>query len=493
MGFRVLTGEFAHETNTFSVVPTTMDHFRRRTFLTANEIPAQRRGTRSEFGATFEAADKYGWTLIHPVAASANPSGTITAETFETITSLLLAGADGGIDGALLHLHGAMVAEGFEDGEGEILRRLRAKVGPDVPIVVTLDLHGNITEQMAASANALIAVRTYPHVDYYERAWQGAELLQRAMLGEIHPHTVIAKRPMLRGLNGGRTQVGPMRELIERGAALEHAGRALAVSICSGFTAADIHDIGPSVTVTTDGADPAGQAIAEEFMDYAWNTREFLSVTNLSMEAAIRLCKDGEGRHDRPLVMADVTDNPGSGHYGDSTDLLRAMITADLQNTAFYAIFDPQAVQDAIALGVGNTGSLTIGGKHDPRAGGGPLAVTASVVTLTDGKFQTFGPMGGGVWRDYGPSALIRVGGIEIALISNNGQAVDTAQLTSLGCDPTRKTTVAVKSNHHFRAAFEPLAREVITVDGNGLGSMILKTMPYRNTRRPIWPLDQIN
>ena len=166
MGFRVLTGEIAHETNTFSVVPTTMAHFRRRTFLTANEIPAQRAGTRSEFGATFEAAEKYGWTLSHPVAASANPSGLVTAETFETLVGLLLAGADDGVDGALLHLHGAMVAEGHEDGEGESLRRLRAKVGPDVPIVVTLDLHGNITEQMAACANALIAVRTYPHVDY---------------------------------------------------------------------------------------------------------------------------------------------------------------------------------------------------------------------------------------------------------------------------------------------------------------------------------------
>ena len=492
MGFRVLTGEIAHETNTFSVVPTTLELFRRRTFLTANEIPAARRGTHSEFGATFEAADKFGWTLIHPIAASANPSGTVTKEAFETLTGLLLAGADGGIDGALLHLHGAMVAEGYEDGEGEILRRLRAKVGPDVPIVVTLDLHGNITELMAECANALIAVRTYPHIDHYERAWQGAELLQRAMLGEIRPRTVIAKRPMLRGLNGGRTQVGPMRDLIDRGEALEASGKALVVSVCSGFTAADIADIGPSVTVTVDGDLAPARAIAGEFMDYAWQTRDYISVRNRPLEDAVRYAKAGEGQHDKPLVLADVTDNPGSGHYGDSTDLLRAMIAADLQNTAFYAIFDPQAARDAQAIGVGNSGSITLGGKHDPRAGGGPLTVTAEVVTLSDGKFQTFGPMGGGVWRDYGLSALLRVGGIEIAVITNNGQAVDTAQLTSLGCDPTRKNTVAVKSNHHFRAAFEPLAREVVTVDGGGLGSMILRTMPYRNVRRPIWPLDEV-
>ncbi len=492
MGYRVLTGEIAHETNTFSIVPTTLENFRRRVFLTANEIPAQRRGTRSEFGATFEAADTFGWTLIHPLAASANPSGMVTSEAFETLAGLLLAGAAGGIDGALLHLHGAMVTENYEDGEGELLRRLRAIVGPDVPIVVTLDLHGNITAQMAACANALIAVRTYPHVDYYERAWQGADLLQKAMEGKLRPRTVIARRPMLRGLNGGRTQIGPMRELIERGEALELEGRALVVSVCAGFTAADIRDIGPSVTVTTDNNDAAGQAIAEEFIDYAWKTRDYVSVTNRSIADAVRHAKSGEDQHDRPLVMADVTDNPGSGHYGDSTDLLRAMIAADLQNTAFYAIYDPQAVRDALTIGVGKVGAITLGGKHDPAAGGGPLTVSGHVVAVTDGVIQTFGPMGGGVWRDYGLSALLRVGGIEIVLISNNGQATDTAQMTSLGCDPTRKNTVAVKSNHHFRAAFEPLAREVITVDGGGLGSVILRNAAFKNVRRPIWPLDAL-
>ena len=492
MGYRVLTGEIAHETNTFSVVPTDMESFRRRVFLMGNEIAAARRGTRSEFGATFEAADKFGWTLVHPLAASANPSGTVTRDAYETLAGLLLAGADGGIDGALLHLHGALVTQEFEDGEGELLRRLRAKVGPDVPIVVTLDLHGNITEQMAACANALIAVRTYPHVDYYERAWQGAELLQRAMRGEIKPRTVIAKRPMLRGLNGGRTQVGPMRELIDRGETLEREGRALVVSVCSGFTAADIHDIGPSVTVTTDGESPAGREIAEAFMDHAWATRTFLSVTNWSIEDALRHAKEGEGTYNRPLIMADVTDNPGSGHYGDSTDFLRAMIAADLRNCAFYAIYDPAAVLAGAAIGVGKSGTVQLGGKHDASAGGFPISLEGHVVAITDGKFQTFGPMGGGVWRDYGLSMLFRVGGIDIAVISNNGQAVDTAQLTSLGLDPTRKATVAVKSNHHFRAAFEPIGREVITVDGGGLGSVILRKAGFRNVRRPIWPLDDI-
>jgi microcystin degradation protein MlrC len=491
MPFRVLTGGVSHETNTFSKVPTDLDSFRRGTLLVGDEIPLARRGTRSALGATFEAGEKFGWTLIHPVVASANPSGYVKNEAYENLVGMLIGAAEG-IDGALLHLHGAMVSESYEDGEGELLRRLRAKAGPKVPIVVTLDLHGNITEEMAHNADALIAVRTYPHIDYYERAWQGAELLQSAMEGKVHPRTVIARRPMLRGLDGGRTQGGPMRELIDRGEALERTGRALVVSVCAGFTAADIRDVGPSVTVTTDGNDPAAQKIAEELMDYAWQTRAFTAIRHRSLEDAVRHAKDGEGKPSKPLIMADVTDNPGSGHYGDATNLLRAMVAADFKNAAFYAIYDPQAVQDALKIGVGKSGKMTLGGKHDVNAGGGPLTLNGHVAAITDGRFQAFGPMGGGVWRDLGLSMLFRVGGIDIIAITNNTQATDTAQLTSLGCDPTRKWTVAVKSNHHFRAAFEPIGREVITVDGGGLGSVILRQAEYKRVRRPIWPLDNI-
>jgi microcystin degradation protein MlrC len=491
MTFRILTGQIAHETNTFSKVPTTLDHFRAGTLLLGNEIPAARQGTHTALGATFEAAAKYGWTLSHPLAAAANPSGTVTRETFDQLLAWFLAGAEG-CDGALIDLHGAMVAEGCEDAEGEILARLRKILGPSAPIVVTLDLHGNITQKMADNASALIAVRTYPHIDYYERTWQGANLLDRALRGEINPRTVIAKRPMLRGLDGGRTQTGPMRELIDRGERLEESGDALVVSVCAGFTAADIHDIGPSVTVTADGDTSEAIRIAEEFMDYAWETREFVSVRHSSIADAVAKAKSGETGADKPLVLADVTDNPGSGHYGDTTNLLRDMIAADLQNAAFYAIFDPAAVQAATSIGAGKTGRITLGGKHDAEAGGGPLELDAHVVSVTDGRFQCHGPMGGGVWRSYGPSALLRVGAIAIAVISRNGQANDLAQFISLGVDPLHCATIAVKSNHHFRAAFEPIARQVITVNGGGLGAAILSRMDYRHVRRPIWPLDDI-
>src|SRR5271169_2481992 len=256
-----------HETNTFSRVPTDLAMFRRRDFHLENEIPVAFRGTRSAFGATFEAADKFGWTLIHPVSANPNPSGTVTNEAFEQVTRMILDAVDtkGPIDGALLHLHGAMVSDSHEDAEGEFLARLRHRLGPEVPVVVTLDLHANVTRRMAENTSALIAYRTYPHIDQYERAWQGAELLERAMQGEIRPKTVIARRPMIYGLDRGRHQSGPMAELLGRGEALEQSGEALVVSICAGFSRANIHDVGPSVTVTVDGDIGRGQEIAEGF------------------------------------------------------------------------------------------------------------------------------------------------------------------------------------------------------------------------------------
>src|SRR5437016_1813009 len=394
-----------HETNTFSVQKTDMALWRRRDFHRDNEIPVAFRGTRSALGATFEAADKFGWTLVYPVSANPNPSGIVTDDAFEEITGVITGAVDakGPIDGALLHLHGAMVSERHEDAEGEFLARLRRRLGPEVPVVVTLDLHANVTQTMADNASALIAFRTYPHIDMYERAWQGAELLERAMRGEVKPRTVIARRPMIYGLDRGRTQKGPMAELIARGEALEEAGDALAVSICAGFSRANIRDVGPSVTVTVDmtrgDARPHGQTVAEEFMDHAWATRDYASFTLLPVAEAVARARQGEPG-DRPLVVADYTDNPGGGGYGDATAFLKGLVEAQVERVAFHAICDPEAVIAGMSAGIGATTTLTLGGKTDPAMGGGPLTLTGEVTHLSAGRFIAYGPMGGGVERD---------------------------------------------------------------------------------------------
>jgi microcystin degradation protein MlrC len=388
-----------------------------------------------------------------------------------------------------------MVVASYEDGEGELLARLRRKLGPDVPVVVTLDLHANVTQMMADNASALIAFRTYPHIDQYERAWQGAELLERAMAGEVRPRTVIARRPMIYGLDWGRTQVGPMAELIRRGEALEAAGDALLVSICAGFPLANIRDVGPSVTVTLDlshgdGASEHGQKVAEEFMDHAWETREFTTVNMLPVAEAVARAREGKPG-DQPLVVADFTDNPGGGGYGDATAFLKGLVEAGVERVAFHAICDPEAVLAGMRAGIGPA-TLTLGGKTDPRLGGGPLTLTGEITCLSNGRFIAYGPMGGGLERDYGPSMVFRVGGIDIIVITNNGQAVDLAQFTSLGLDPTRYTTVAVKSMQHFRAAFEPIAREIILVHTGALCQVDYTPELFDKVRRPVWPLDPV-
>ncbi len=488
---RVLVAEFMHETNTFSVQATDEAAFRRCAFQLGNEIPAAYRGTRTAVGAAFEAADAFGWALIHPVVAHAAPSGRVTDAFFDRIAALTTEAARGA-DGVLLHLHGAMSTASHDDGEGELLRQLRAALGPAVPVVAVLDLHATVTDLMARNANGLIAYRTYPHVDQYERSWQAAQLLERAMAGEVRPIVALARPPILYALDGGRTSSAPMIELLRRGDALEAGGRALAVSIHAGFSSADVHDIGPSVAVTVDGDLATGQAEADRLAGYVWAERHHSTISFTPLPDAIAAAKSGETNPGKPLVIADYSDNPGAGAYGDATTLLRAMIEADLQDAAFHAICDPEAVRQAVAAGVGNDVTLTLGGKVDPAIGGGPLTVTGRIAALTDGEMVLHGPMGGGVRRSYGLSLRLRIGGIDVIVISNNGQAIDLAQFSSLGVDPTRCATLAVKSMQHFRAAFEPIAREVLEVDTGALCTKDFFSRPYRHIRRPIWPLDEV-
>lgn len=489
MPARILIAEFMHETNTFSVQKTDRNSFAKCSLYFENEIPAAFRNTHTFMGAGYEAAEQFGWTAVTPLIAGATPAGRVTDACFEEFAAILVA-ATGEVDGMLLHLHGAMATESHDDGEGELLARLRAAIGPAVPIVVVLDLHATVTQLMADNADALISYRTYPHVDQYERGHQAAALLDRTLRGAIRPKVAIARRPILYAMDGGRTTSKPMVELLKQADALEASGEALVVSIQAGFSSGDVHDIGPSIAVTAEDETRA-KAIAEELMDYVWQERHWSTISFTPLDEAIAEAAlpspDG-----KPLVISDYSDNPGSGAYGDATTLLRAILAAGLTNVGFYAICDPEAALQAQAAGVGNTVRLKLGGKVDPAIGGEPLEVAAEVVTLSSGRFIAYGPMGGGAWRNHGLSALLRVDGVEIVVITNNGQATDLAQFTSLGLDPQRKSTLVVKSMQHFRAAFEPIARKVIEVDTGALSTKNFFVRPYKSIRRPIWPLDEI-
>jgi len=345
---------------------------------------------------------------------------------------------------------------------------------------------------MARHASAFVTYRSYPHIDMGARGIEAASLLARTLRGEIRPQTLVRRGPQLDGADHGRSQAGPMVALLERAAEHMREPGILVVNVQAGFPWADIRDVGPSIAVTydakVDGAAARAAAIAEQMMAFVWETRREKSIALLPAEAAIRSCarSDSDGR---PIVLADFSDNPGGGSYGDSSALLRAMIEARIENAAFATIADPEVAAIAHRAGKGAEIRVRLGGKHDAALSPG-FDVVARVVSLSDGSLVYEGPMQRGLAVSMGPTAVLRSGGVEVVVASNRFQVYDRQFFASQGIDPAARRVVAVKSAHHFRAAFEPIAREVIVVDAAGITSPDPKKFPFEKVRRPVWPLD---
>jgi microcystin degradation protein MlrC len=491
MSRTILIAGFKHETNTFSACPADLAAFRSRGLYRSHEVADEFRGTRIEIAGFMEACARYGWTPVFGTVSEATPSGPVSREAFETIAGEIVAAATAQpLDGVLLQLHGAMVVEHLEDGEGALLERLRAVLGHEIPIAITLDLHANVTDLMAALADIVVSYRTYPHVDMYEAASEAADILARALTGEVRPKVAVARGALIDGVDHGRTtSPGPMREVLESAAQFEKEPGVLSVTVNAGFPWADIKDAGPSAVVVGDGASPRYGEIARALMDEIWESRHRHTVESVNTATAMDMLRQA-GAGTPPVVLADFADNPGGGGYGDATGLLGAMIEAELQNAAFATVFDQEAAGICHQAGEGAEVSLLLGGKTDPKFGA-PLDVRGTVVRLTDGKFTLDGPMAKGARINMGPSAVLRVGGIEIVVAGGRFQAYDRQYLLHAGIDPVKKSVVAVKSAQHFRAAYAPIARDIIVVDsGGGLTSNDFKTLSYTKVRRPVYPLD---
>ena len=496
MSKRVLIAQIMHETNTFSLLPTDEDSYRRRYLGIGDEIVGQFRGTRTELGGFIDAAERFGWTTVNAVAANATPSGKVTAACWTLLKGAVLDALDkqGPVDGICLALHGAMVTETEDDAEGALLEALRRRLGPRVPIAVTLDLHANVSDAMAENANAIIAYRTYPHIDQFERAAQAADLVNEMMEGRLELSCIVARPPSLDGCDHGRTSagVGPMVDLLARAAEYEKETGIHAISIHAGFQWSDIHMAGPSVSISHN---PAVTRRAKDILDMLvreiWDTRDKQTVHYQTLEVAVAEALKGEDGTGKPLVIADPTDNPGGGGYGDTTNLLRALLEAGVKNACFCPITDPAAVQAGQKAGVGATISVDLGGHTDP-AFGAPIKCTGVVKHLGDGRFVHDGPMWKGVVMQMGPTMVLDVDGIEIVVTSNRQQTTDHQAFLTNGIDPLKKSVIVVKSAHHFRAAFEPISRKVIAVDSGSLCSHDWSRFDFKKLRRPIWPLEEV-
>jgi microcystin degradation protein MlrC len=493
MSYTVLTGEFSHETNTFSSRPTDHAAFRERYWYLGDEAVVERGSSNTGIAGFVDVARAHEWKTIHTISTAAQPAGPVTRDAFDRVADVIVDATrthKDQLDGILLSLHGAMVTDFCQDGEGELLARLRSVVGPDMPIGITLDPHANVTRQMCELADIIVTYKTYPHVDMRDCARQAAEILQRTMIGEIKPKTLRIHRPMLEEINGGRTDIGPMIERIAKARAYEADPDVFAVSVNGAFGNADIAEVGPTVLVTAQGDMDRHRRFAESIADDIWDRRFESLNTYHSVDEAASICKAYK-KTKGPIIVADYADNPGGGGYGDSTELLRALLDASVPDACFGPMVDCEAAADLHRRKVGDTVSVRLGGKTDPRFGGGPLDLTGTLMLLSNGSYVGDGPMAGGLKGNWGPTAVIRVDGIDILVVSIPNQMLDLQQFRAFGINPTERSVVALKSMQHFRAAFEPIAGEVIVCDSGALCTPDLTKLPYTNVLRPIFPLDK--
>jgi microcystin degradation protein MlrC len=490
--FHVLTAEISHETNTFCAIATTEKNFSERTWLIGEAAIAERGSVNTPLAGFLDIGRKHHWKITHVLSADAQPSGRVTREAFDALTAPIVAAAlahKEQLDGILLGMHGAMATEFCDDGEGELLKRLRDKLGASVPIAITLDPHAHVTRTMCDLANIIVSYKTYPHIDMRVTGQHAAEVLQRTMLGEIQPLTLRVSLPMLEEANGGRTDIGPMIDRLSKARIYEQEADVFAVSINGGFPNADIIEVGPTVLVTAQGDMHQHARFATELADDMWKWRKDALNHYYTVEQAAQISCQFQATG-KPLLVADYADNPGAGAYGDSTALLAALLEAGLTNACFGAMTDPETVHQLQTYKPGDQLTVRLGGKSDPRFGGGPLELLATLICLSDGHYTGSGSMIGGLKRSWGPTAVIQVEEIEILVVSLRSQILDLEQFKAFGIHPENKSVVVLKSMQHFRAAFEPIAAQVIVCDSGALCTLDYARLPFAHIPRPLFPLD---
>ncbi len=492
---RLLLATMSHETNTFSPVPTKLERFARdgKTLLQGQAAIDHYRGTGTCMGGYLAVAAELGAEVVVPVCASAPPSGAVDRQAYETFCRLILDEVTkGSFDGIWLDLHGAMVAEHFDDGEGELLRRIRV-VDPATPLCVAYDMHANIFDAMVTNAQIVTGYQTYPHIDQRETAERAARALLRVMHKQVVPTSAWGRAPMLPHVMAQGTHQFPNRDLQAMCAGWEASGRALAASLFVGFPHADVEMAGLSAVVVTDNNPGDAQAMVDELISTAWNARREFMFEIEPLEASVKRAKALGQPGSLPVVLLDHYDNCASGGTMDTTDTLREIIRQDLDDVVFFGIYDPEAVQQAVDAGVGATVTLSIGAKLPmPQlpVASSPLTVTGTVQTISSGNFTLKGGLTPGLRIYMGRTAVLDTGKIQIVLLSRHIEPTAQEMLQVLGIDPSKKKYVAIKSRVHWRADLGKIAREIVECAGVGVCTSDYAQLTFRKVRRPAFPLD---
>ncbi len=490
---RILIAMMKHETNTFSPIVADWKRFQDWGAYEGAAALEAYEGTAMPMGAYIELARSIDAEIVTPMAAEAMPAGLVTQDAYNHLVEPILEAVRQGVDAAMLDLHGAMVSEVTPDGEGTLLERIR-EIDPDLPIAVTLDLHCNLTDRMVRNCTTLIGYKTYPHVDMYEVGKQIGQALLDSMDGKIKPVMSWGNVPVLSQTLRQGTDDEPMATLIRLCEEAEKEKGVIAATAFGGFALADIRESGNSVIIVTDGDQAQADAVRDRILTKAWELREEFVYKHTPLEERVAEAK--AMTEDGPILLLDHADNCGSGATQDVMTVIAEVMRQGLEDVAVGAVWDPEAVREMRAAGIGNKITLKLGGKTDmPSINevGEPLEVTGTVKVLTDGEWTVRGPMYTGVKVFMGPTAVLDTGNMEIVIVSNHHEPWDQGVFTSVGIQPQYKRYIILKSRIHYRAGFAPIAKATLRLDGKGVTTSDNTLLDYKNVRRPIYPLDLIN
>jgi microcystin degradation protein MlrC len=484
---RVAIAGFMHESNTFNPTITDRAAFAAQSLVFGNDLIDEWRDAHHEVGGFFDAAKEEGFEPVPIVMAWATPAGPVADSVLEEVTSHIIQQLQQQRpDGFLLALHGAMVTTSHRDADGEVLARLRLALGPDFPIVVSLDLHGNISPRLIQSCQAAVAYRTYPHVDQRECGRRAASLMVRILRKEIQPRQALAKPPLIINILAQETAREPMRSFMQATRDLEALPGISSASLLPGFAYADVPQMGPAVIVVADHNAPLAQQEANRLGNAIWEAREQFTAT--LPEAADALAQAMKAER-LPVVLVDTGDNVGGGSAGDGTVILSEMLRQG-GTDGVVCLYAPDEVRQCVGAGVGAEVQVTVGGKVD-RLHGEPITVAAKVRLLHDGVYVEPAPRHGGRRTNFmGRTALVEIQGRNVLVLnSERHPPFSLGQLTCLGIEPEKQRILVVKAAVAYKAAYDPIAGIIIEVDTPGLTAVNPARFDYRNIRRPMFPL----
>jgi microcystin degradation protein MlrC len=483
---RIAVGGFHHETNTFVTPPTDYAYFcshrDRPPLVRRGDVLKWLSGISFALSGFLEVMSKE-HEMVPLLWTSGGAGGMVTRDAYERIAAELVAelSQQMPVDAIYLDLHGAMVSEDFEDGEGELLRRIRACVGPDMPIVISLDYHANVTHEITEATDAVSAYLTYPHVDRPETGIRAARTMQHVLKHGRTPGRALRKMPFLIPLHSQCTMVEPSSGIIALTQQLEKQDGVISVAYLAGFPPSDLYQCGPCMIVHATTQEIADR-VADEAARYVALKEPEFAVPVLSPAEAVARAKQIAAKASRPVLIADTQDNPGAGGSADTTGLLFALVEGKAEGAVLGYLCDAEAAKAAHAAGKGAEIKLKLGGRNGPE-GVVPFEGTFRVEALGSGKFRTSGPVSGNRDIDLGPMALLSIGGVKVAVTTKRMQALDQAPFRHLGIEPKDQKILGLKSTVHFRGDFQPIAEEVLVCIAPGGHLADSAKYPYQRLR----------